>query len=111
MRDELLRRGVPEEVIVSERASLNTRDNARLTAPLLRARSARRLLLVTQPLHLRRAARAFRGAGLEPRGVFIEGSYQLDPAHVRILVRDVIREAGAGALELLRGPPSRPPER
>lgn len=57
--------GVPARGIVLEPRSLNTRQNARFSADLLRARDARRILLVTSALHMRRALARFRSTGLE----------------------------------------------
>jgi len=48
-----------------ERRSRRTVENARFTAALLAPLGARRVWLVTQPFHGRRAARLFRAAGLE----------------------------------------------
>lgn len=71
--DELMRRlvagGVPEAAIVRERCSLDTRDNARFAAALLRRRGLSRVVVVTCSWHLPRAERAFRAAGLEVEGV------------------------------------------
>lgn len=60
--------GVPGEVIVRERCSLDTRDNARFAAALLARRGLSRVLLVTCTWHLPRAERLFRSAGLEVEG-------------------------------------------
>jgi uncharacterized SAM-binding protein YcdF (DUF218 family)/lysophospholipase L1-like esterase len=57
--------GVPESSIHVETASRSTRENAELTAPLLRSRGARRLLIVTDRLHMRRASAAFAQLGFE----------------------------------------------
>ena len=74
--DELFRRlvagGVPEANVVRERCSLNTRDNARFAAALLRRRGIERVVLVTCSWHLPRAERAFRAAGLEVEGEGVE---------------------------------------
>lgn len=74
--DELARRlvagGVPEASVVRERCSLDTRDNARFAAALLRRRGLSRVVLVTCSWHLPRAERAFRAAGLEVEGVGVE---------------------------------------
>src|SRR5450432_2624430 len=56
---ELLRAHGVSDVLV-ERASHTTLDNARLTAALLAPLGVRRVWLVTQPFHGRRAARLFR---------------------------------------------------
>ena len=74
--DELSRRlvagGVPEASVVRERCSLDTRDNARFAAALLRRRGLSRVVVVTCSWHLPRAERAFRAAGLEVEGVGVE---------------------------------------
>lgn len=74
--DELARRlvagGVPGAAVVRERCSLDTRDNARFAAALLRRRGLSRVVLVTCSWHLPRAERAFRAAGLEVEGVGVE---------------------------------------
>ncbi len=48
-----------------EEASADTRENARLSAPLLREAGIRRVLLVTHAWHMRRALGEFSAAGLE----------------------------------------------
>jgi uncharacterized SAM-binding protein YcdF (DUF218 family) len=52
--------GVPADKIMLERQSLSTRENSERTAPLLRERNVNRILLVTDRLHMRRAAGVFR---------------------------------------------------
>ncbi|MBV8762210.1 MAG: YdcF family protein [Deltaproteobacteria bacterium] len=94
--------GVPD-VIVEDRAR-TTADNARFTAQLLAPLGVRRVWLVTQPFHGRRAALLFRRAGLEPRVWHIADSLQYrDRARQR---RWVVRELGAwvvlGARTLVR---------
>jgi len=64
--------GVPD-VLVEDR-SRTTEQNARFTAELLGR--GRRVWIVTQPFHGRRAALLFRRAGLEPRVWHIEDSVQ-----------------------------------
>lgn len=65
----LLVGGVPEEAIVRERCSLDTRDNARFAASLLARRGLSRVLLITCTWHLTRAERLFRRAGLDVEGL------------------------------------------
>jgi uncharacterized SAM-binding protein YcdF (DUF218 family) len=62
MRDYLTRLDIPDRDIVLESASVNTAEQARHVASLLPAGS--RVLLVTVPSHLPRAAAVFRGRGL-----------------------------------------------
>jgi len=73
--------GVPATAIVRERCSLDTRDNARFGAALLRRRGVAggerseqgmRVLLVTCSWHLPRAESLFRRAGLEVEGYGVE---------------------------------------
>lgn len=65
-------RGVPAGSIVRERCSLDTRDNARFAAALLRRRGISHVALVTCSWHLPRAARAFEAAGLEVERIGVE---------------------------------------
>lgn len=67
---ELMRRflgdlGVPDSAMLSERNSLNTRENARFTADLLAQRHIHRVLLVTSALHMGRAKTLFERVGLD----------------------------------------------
>lgn len=56
--------GVPQRAMLLEADSRNTRQNASLSAELLRARGIDRVLLVTSALHMRRASALFRNQGL-----------------------------------------------
>jgi uncharacterized SAM-binding protein YcdF (DUF218 family) len=66
MRDELAARGVPAERIEVEESSTNTYEQVVNVAALLRGDGVRRFVLVTSPVHMRRARAAFRRAGLDP---------------------------------------------
>ena len=57
--------GVPADAVLTEVRSRNTWENARRSAQLLGELGCRRVWLVSQPFHLRRARRLFRLAGLE----------------------------------------------
>lgn len=57
--------GVPEQAMVLEDRSTSTRDNARNSAAIARQRDWRRVVLITSPLHLPRAARLFEREGLQ----------------------------------------------
>jgi uncharacterized SAM-binding protein YcdF (DUF218 family) len=82
-----------------EDEALTTADNARLTAELLLP-SARRIWLVTQPFHGRRAALLFRRAGFEPHVWHIESSVQYaDRARA---LKWIVREYGAWAALAVR---------
>jgi uncharacterized SAM-binding protein YcdF (DUF218 family) len=90
--------GVPDVLV--ERDSRSTRDNARLTKPMLDAHGVRSLWLVTQPYHGRRGARLFRRAGFDAHAWHIDDSIQYrDRARA---VRWLIREYAAWARLLLR---------
>ena len=64
MRELLLCKGVPPDAVVTENASLSTRENAMNTAHLLAGESGSKVLL-TSDYHMFRASRAFRKAGLK----------------------------------------------
>ncbi len=63
-RSILLSLGVPDDKIIVETASLNTADNARNTAAILRQRGFARPILVTSAYHMDRAVRQFGKAGV-----------------------------------------------
>ncbi|MBK5914657.1 YdcF family protein [Rhodocyclus purpureus] len=56
--------GVADADMLLEEDSRNTRQNARFSAELLRARGIDRILLVTSALHMQRAVRLFAAEGL-----------------------------------------------
>jgi uncharacterized SAM-binding protein YcdF (DUF218 family) len=68
MRRLALARGVPEAAILVEPVSQDTVENAKEAARLLRVRGGRRVLLVSDRVHLPRAALLFRLAGLRIAG-------------------------------------------
>ena len=57
--------GVPDDAIVIEERSRNTRQNAVFTEKIAADRGIRRVLLVTSYWHLRRAEAVFRRVGME----------------------------------------------
>jgi uncharacterized SAM-binding protein YcdF (DUF218 family) len=57
--------GVPPDAIVTEAQSVNTRENALYTRPLLVDRRVSKVLLVTSALHMPRALATFRSAGID----------------------------------------------
>jgi uncharacterized SAM-binding protein YcdF (DUF218 family) len=59
------RSGVPAAALRVDATSTNTHENARNTAALLRAGGLGDILLVTSPIHMRRATAAFRHEGIE----------------------------------------------
>lgn len=64
MRSVMQDFGVPTAATLLESASRNTRENAALTAALLRQRGIDHILLVTSALHMERARRHFVAEGL-----------------------------------------------
>jgi len=64
MRDFLICNGVPSSAILTETASMSTRENALLTERMLRGIPGRKVLL-TSDYHMYRAYRAFRKTGLD----------------------------------------------
>jgi uncharacterized SAM-binding protein YcdF (DUF218 family) len=65
MQEALVSTGVPASAIISETQSRSTYENALLTKPILAARGTPRVVLVTDALHMPRAAAAFRAQGFE----------------------------------------------
>lgn len=59
--------GVPESQVRIETASRSTHENADVSAPLLRGWGVRRVLVVTDRLHMRRAAGVFSALGFDVR--------------------------------------------
>jgi Uncharacterized conserved protein len=58
------RSGVPAQDLLVEARSRNTHENARNSAALLQADGLGTILLVTSPIHMRRASAAFRHEGV-----------------------------------------------
>ncbi len=58
--------GIPEERIIMEQSSLNTTQNARYTAEILKVHGFQRPILVTSAFHMERALRQFEKVGLKP---------------------------------------------
>jgi uncharacterized SAM-binding protein YcdF (DUF218 family) len=71
-------RGIPAERIVVTPDVGNTVDEALVVADLMRARGWSKIVLVTSAWHMPRAARLFRGAGIN--FVPFPVDYQIDPA-------------------------------
>jgi uncharacterized SAM-binding protein YcdF (DUF218 family) len=103
MAEALAAAGVPADAVRVERASRHTADNARLTAALLAADRVRRVWLVTQPFHLRRARWLFRQAAFDVLTYRIPDGLQ-DQDAGRAL-RWITREYAAWAKAIARGKP------
>ena len=65
MKQTLVRLGVPAERIIVERDSTNTRDEAVMVAAMLPSLDVKHVILVTSPMHMRRAVGMFRAVGVE----------------------------------------------
>lgn len=64
-RDWALQQDVPAQTIVLEDSSRTTRENLSLALPLLREHGVRRVLIVSDPLHMRRAMAIAGRLGIE----------------------------------------------
>jgi uncharacterized SAM-binding protein YcdF (DUF218 family) len=85
MKDALVQLGIPGSRILLESASMNTRDEALLVAPMLHSLNADRTLLVTTDIHMRRALAAFRAAGVDAAPALSR-----DPVHSQSRLRSFI---------------------
>lgn len=65
LQQALVEHGVPEDRILLESGSNDTRDQALLLKPVFEAREIDSFVLVTSPSHVRRADLTFRKVGLE----------------------------------------------
>ena len=65
MEDLITSLGVPAALVTREARSRNTRENARFTADILRARGVETVVVVTSATHLRRAVAEFARAGID----------------------------------------------
>ena len=68
MRDWLIRQGVPEEDVIAECESVNTRQNLRNAKALL-PETVKRVTVITSDYHLPRALALARDLGLEADGI------------------------------------------
>jgi len=93
MAAALLVRGLPSPALRIEPEARTTAENAVCTAALLGREGVRRVWLVTQPFHGRRARRVFRAAGLDVRVWHIEDSLQY--SQPRRALRWIAREYAA----------------
>jgi len=72
MRDYLVSLGVPGEMILTDDASYNTKQNIDHASALLAPRGAKRVLIVTSDYHLPRAMALAGDMGLEATGLGAE---------------------------------------
>lgn len=69
MRDYLVAQGVPEEMILTDAVSYNTRQNIRNAADLLKGYAVERVLIVTSDYHLPRAMALAEDEGMNATGI------------------------------------------
>ena len=69
MRDYLLEKGIPEEMILTDAASFNTRENLHNAAEMLKDHQADTVLIVTSDYHLPRSMALAEDAGLTATGL------------------------------------------
>lgn len=69
MRDELIRQGVPAEMILTDADSYNTRQNIANAVKLLEGHEVDHVLVVTSDYHLPRAMAIAEDAGLDASGM------------------------------------------
>jgi uncharacterized SAM-binding protein YcdF (DUF218 family) len=106
MRRLALAAAVPEAALLIEPHSRNTWENARESARLLRLRGLRRVVLVSDRVHLPRAALLFRRAGLN-----VAGRVGVRPPSPLWELGAVFREIAALPKSLYRARPQRPLQR
>lgn len=96
--------GIPLADLRVEATSRNTHENARNTAALLRADGLDDILLVTSPIHMRRAAASFRHEGIhvspapaadDDRGVLLASAAWLPRREALTLTARCLREYAA----------------
>jgi uncharacterized SAM-binding protein YcdF (DUF218 family) len=95
VRAELARTlGVPSDAILTEAQAFTTREEAARIGRALRDRQVRRILLVTDGQHMRRAQRLFEGVGLQvhPATVNPFSSAEASPEGRLQLMRAVLGE-------------------
>lgn len=112
MAQELVVMGVPENRILIEAGSSNTRDQALQVPPLLNAQAVERYVLVTSPAHMRRADLSFRAVGSQHLASLAPGNSQTRPtlgysplpnADALEMSRDALREVVGLLYYWLRG--------
>ncbi|HVC20557.1 MAG TPA: YdcF family protein [Vicinamibacterales bacterium] len=110
MRTLLMTLGVPADRILLDPRSLTTRQQAERIPPRLRAHGISRFVLVTSPIHMRRALGAFRAVGWHPvpaisAGLFTgwRGSWVLPTRSGLRLSQEAIHEYGGWLYYWLRG--------
>lgn len=97
--------GVPPDRILVERKSTRTRDQGVEVAALLRERGWSTVVLVTDPLHMRRARAVFRAQGLRvfPASSFSETVVARTPGEGLVAFEELAYEVAATLYYRVRG--------
>ena len=66
LRDALIKAGVPADCIVQDPEARTTREHPQTAGSILHRNQVSRFVLVTSPMHMRRAMAVFRAAGFDP---------------------------------------------
>lgn len=111
MRNALVMLGVPASRILVEGQSLSTRDEAMLTAPLLRSIGATHVILVTSDFHMRRSLATFRAAGIDAAPAIAQDPMRAHPlsewvwpsSQAMLFSGSIVHEAMAFVLYTARG--------
>lgn len=78
-RDQALKNGIPDSVLLYEKLSTSTAEQARFLRPMLEQRGFRRAIVVTSNFHTRRTRylfrRVFRGSSVETRVYPVHGDF------------------------------------
>ncbi|MFO1128438.1 MAG: YdcF family protein [Rhodospirillales bacterium] len=99
MRQIALDLGVDEDRIVVEDTSRNTFENAVYTGAFIRRRGWRRVVVVTDAYHLRRALYIFRRLGLAVEGAGVPRTPAVSRLRwLRLVVEEWLRHARAAQL-------------
>jgi uncharacterized SAM-binding protein YcdF (DUF218 family) len=86
--------GVPSEALLTETSALTTREEAARIGAVLRARNVRRILLVTDSQHMRRASPLFERIGLQvfPATADARSGAATSPGARLRIIRDLLGE-------------------
>lgn len=105
MRQLAIARGVPADALVLDDAARSTIENFACSLPILERLGAHRVLVVTEPWHMRRAMLLARRHGLDARAAPATSAIWRSPRHAAYWL---FRDANAFVLEFLRNPWAKP---